>query len=128
LVDFHPFLQVFGDDGAWAPTFDYMGGALIEELDGVPNVAVQGEPPSGGNEETDAAGSPAYSFAWGLGDLVTALTQVGMAVTHLKEYPYCNGWQPFPDMEVSPDGRARLPNALPRLPLMFSLVCQKGTD
>ena len=67
----------------------------------------------------------AYSFSWGLGDVIGALLQTGLRVTHLQEYPYCNGWRPFPEMIEKEGRQIYLPEGLPKMPLRYSLVCEK---
>lgn len=99
LVDYHPMAFVFDDEGEWRPQFDYLGGA------------------------GDCC--RAYSHAWGIGETVSALLRAGLELRDLQEYPFCNGWRPFPRMEEREEGRLYLPEGLPRLPLMYSVVCGK---
>lgn len=132
LVEFHPLFFIFDDDGAWKPTFDYMGGSMVEDIDGIGDYV--GE--SGSGLIGEAAGAAvvdtpyenphvAYSFSWGLADIISALVGAGLRLTHLKEYPYINGWKPFPEMIEKEGRRVYLPEEMPVMPLMYSLVCEK---
>lgn len=133
LVEYHPLVFVFDDKGDWKPAFDYMGGALIEEVDGVTDYVGQSgaglmaEAGEGEGSGSSAYQNPhsAYSFAWGLGETLSALLEAGLTVRHFREYPYTNGWKPFPQMVEKPGRRLYLPEGMPQLALMYSLVCQK---
>ncbi|NCF94677.1 MAG: methyltransferase domain-containing protein [Verrucomicrobiaceae bacterium] len=132
LVEFHPLFFIFDDEGAWKPTFDCMGGAMVEDVDGVGDYVGDSGPGLIGNADKAAVVTTpyenphvAYSFSWGLGDVIGALLQTGLRVTHLQEYPYCNGWRPFPEMIEKEARQIYLPEGLPKMPLMYSLVCEK---
>jgi SAM-dependent methyltransferase len=54
-------------------------------------------------------------------EMVDALTGAGLRVTSLREYPYLYfSW--FPWMVKDGEGRFRLPDGMPDLPLMFSMT------
>ncbi len=132
LIEFHPLVFVFDDEGKWKPLYDYMGGAMIEELDGVSDYvgesgsSLMPDPKGGGGELAPYENPhPAYSYAWGLGETISALIGAGFHLTQVEEYPYSNGWRPFPQMVEKPGRRIYLPEGVPKMPLMFSLVCQK---
>ena len=61
-------------------------------------------------------------FVWnhGLGEIVSALIDVGLRIESLKEYQFCE-LQALPTMQKGDDGRWRLPEHAERLPLMYSL-------
>ncbi len=132
VVEFHPLFETFDDAGNWEAAFDYMGGGMVEELDGVGDyvgdsganltVSESGEPKLA---DPYANPHPAYSFAWGLSEVIMALVDAGLQLADLQEYPYCNGWRPFPEMVEKEGRRLYLPESLPILPLMYSLVCEK---
>jgi SAM-dependent methyltransferase len=60
-------------------------------------------------------------------DLVGALVAAGLRVTSLKEYPYLY-FRWFPWMVRDAEGRFRLPDGMPDLPLMFSLTATLDPD
>ena len=136
LVEFHPVFFTYDDEGEWKPAFDYMGGAMVEDVDGVGDYVGEsggGLIPGGGesvakNEEPYENPHQAYSFSWGLGDILGALLDTQLKVTHFAEYPYCNGWRAFPEMVEKEGRRVYLPEGMPNLPLMYSLVCEKPLD
>ncbi|PJF20764.1 MAG: SAM-dependent methyltransferase, partial [Phototrophicales bacterium] len=41
------------------------------------------------------------------------------------EYPYSNGWKPFPDMVEAEGRRMFLPKDKPIIPLMFAIIAIK---
>ena len=132
VIEFHPVFDIFDDEGNWTAAFDYMGGAMVEESDGVGDyVGTSGNGlvanPVGADEVVTPYENPhpAYSFSWGLAERVMATVEAGLQLTHLQEYPYCNGWKAFPEMEEKPGRRLYLPPHMPQLPLMYSLVCEK---
>jgi hypothetical protein len=61
-------------------------------------------------------------YAWGLGDVVTALLDAGFTLERLVEWPYSNGWKPFDTMTALPGRRWATE---PALPLMFGLVARR---
>ena len=54
-------------------------------------------------------------------EIVGALIEAGLTITSLREYDYLF-WRWFPWMIKDDEGRYRLPEGLPRIPLMFSLT------
>ncbi|MFT4637542.1 MAG: SAM-dependent methyltransferase [Verrucomicrobiales bacterium] len=132
IIEFHPMFDIFDDEGKWTAAFDYMGGAMVEELEGAGDCVRVSGAGLGANPEISAKANipyenphPTYSFSWGLAERVMALVGAGLQMTHLQEYPYCNGWKAFPEMVEKPGRRLYLPSHMPQLPLMYSLVCEK---
>jgi len=111
IADSHPFTWMF--DETTEPElrfrFDYFDrSALRWEEKG--SYAV----PDG-----DFAGV-SYSWQHGLEEIVGSLTEAGLTVTSLREYPHL-AWRWFPWMVKDEEGY-RLPEHMPRIPLMFSLT------
>lgn len=65
-----------------------------------------------------------YVWNHGLGEIVSALLNVGLRIESLKEYRFCE-WQAGSIMQKGDDGRWRLPEHGERLPLMYSLRAVK---
>ena len=66
-------------------------------------------------------GSPTTSGAYGLGDVVNALTGAGLRVTSLREsdeIPWPRSADPVP----AGNGFWRLPGSAPRIPLVYALA------
>jgi len=55
-----------------------------------------------------------------LGDIITALINVGLTIEHVGEYAYC-AWRAVPIMAKGDDGWWWLPPEYPALPFLFSL-------
>jgi SAM-dependent methyltransferase len=120
FLEFHPATAIFGVD--WSIEWPYMSDAPIP-TEGVGDYV--------GNDYEGAYKNPhtAYEFAHGIGDVVTALLNAGLTLTHLKEYPYITGWKRFPDMQTryDDDGKARHygPPDKPQMAYMFSVIARK---
>lgn len=117
VMEFHPITGIFEND--WSLVYDYMGGKTIV-TEGVGDYVAD-----------DYAGNfqnphKAYEFAWGLGNIISAVLGSGLILERFNEYPYMNGWKRFPDMRSEePTRRNYVPDDKPLLPMMFSLVAQK---
>ncbi len=128
LVDFHPAFAMFDD--AWRLRFDYMGGGYVEFESGIGDYVAL----TGATAEIDMleAGArdfrnpfPGVEYQWGIAEVVMALVDAGLQLTHLREYAYCNGFRPFPDMTDFGGRRYGASPHLPaNIPLMFSLVAE----
>jgi SAM-dependent methyltransferase len=116
MVEFHPFITVF--DPEWNFAGDYMGGTGIN-YEGVGDYV--GNDYAGSFENPE----PSFEFPWGLGEITRSLIDAGLTLNHIKEYPYSNGYQCFPNMRPGPGNRYYPPEGKPVLPLMFSLRARK---
>ena len=129
VIEFHPALMMFDENAPWQLKYDYMGGAAIEEPDGVGDYV--GE--SGGNLSMGGTDMelpefenphPAVAFPWGVADKVSAVIEAGLSLRHLEEYPYSNGWKPYPDMIEGDGRRILMPEGMPKIPMMLSFVAE----
>jgi len=66
-----------------------------------------------------------YYWYFSLSDVINALIRAGLQILELREYDY-NSWQMYPFMIQDVDGKWRLPEKFPKLPLMFSLRAIKA--
>ncbi|MDP9375816.1 MAG: class I SAM-dependent methyltransferase, partial [Chloroflexota bacterium] len=120
LVEFHPFAMVF--DEGWQLAFPYFAqGKPLSWESGIGDyVAVAGGAlsPSGHLEGVNGFTNPhpGHEFPWGLGEVVTALLDAGLALTALEEYPYANGCKQFNDMRETPGGAHDPAGGRPRHP------------
>ncbi|MCR6475559.1 class I SAM-dependent methyltransferase [Variovorax sp. ZS18.2.2] len=127
FIDFHPYAMVF--DETWQFHYDYFNDAPVPEA-GVGDYVVQ----SGDGLVRDdyepgvqdfRNPNPSFEFAWGVGEVITALAEAGLAVERFDEYPYANGWKPFEGMRDIGGKRMAPPESMPRIPLMYSLVARR---
>ena len=129
LLDFHPFAMVFEWD--WSHKLPYFANGTVMTFEhGVGDyVGMSGDAltPSGYAEGLKDWVNPhrGHEFQWGLGEIATALTEAGLAITTLREYPYSNGAKLFDRMRETPGKRMVPPEDVPNLPLMFGLVATK---
>jgi SAM-dependent methyltransferase len=134
LVEFHPLLGVLDGalSGDWSKAEDYMGGRHHAFAFGVGDyVAMSGGGLTpDGTPITEGADwknpNPAHEFAWGLADVLTALLDAGLTLTAVREYPYCNGFVPYPGRMVEgPGRRMTFGEGMPKLPLMYAVRAEK---
>jgi SAM-dependent methyltransferase len=129
LVEFHPFAMTLDD--SWNLAFDYFGAGQPRTFaDGIGDyVADSGAAlaPSGYLEGVKDFKNPhpTYQFSWGIGDIVTALIEAGLAITVLREYPYANGCQQFDGMREIEGQRMIPPEDMPNVPLMYGIAARK---
>jgi SAM-dependent methyltransferase len=116
LREFHPLSQIFDDEAesglhvrypyfeSDAQRFEYSGGTYAVAADLEHNVT--------------------YDWAHGLGEVVTAIVQVGLQVEFLHEVDYTE-FKQFPFMVQEQPGRWRLPEHAESVPLIYSLRARK---
>jgi SAM-dependent methyltransferase len=126
LVEFHPLLALFDDEGRLgAPAAT--GGEPVREDEGVEDyVALHGGAaltPSGwlDGDKGFANPEPAWEFSWSLADVIEAVIGAGLHFEHFREWSFTNGWQPFPGMKDLGQGRFGAAPPLDQLPMMFGL-------
>lgn len=129
LVEFHPFAMTLDDN--WRLAFDYFGAGQPRVFeDGIGDyVAAAGTAlaPSGYLEGISNFKNPhpTYEFSWGIGEVVTALLEAGLAITALREYPFANGCPQFDGMREVEGQRFVPPEGMPNVPLMYGLAARK---
>ena len=72
--------------------------------------------------EPEAEPVPAYSYAHGVGELVTALARAGLRVEQLREHAHSNGCRVHPALVQAEGRRWVWPEGAAPIPLMFDLV------
>ncbi|PKN54581.1 MAG: class I SAM-dependent methyltransferase [Deltaproteobacteria bacterium HGW-Deltaproteobacteria-14] len=123
-VEFHPLVWSFAPD--LTPTGDdYFATAPFEE----PVTDYVAQAGAGLNALAGAVPGdnpvPARSWQYGLGDIVSALAAAGLVIETLREYPYANGCNVHPALELGPDRRWRWPAGTANVPLMFGLSARR---
>jgi SAM-dependent methyltransferase len=114
----------------------YPGMQMLDEVDGRLVVAypwrTTPETPLEFTEGTTYNGDPTplanpktYQWIHSLSDIVSALMDVGLRIEMLHEHERLP-WRSFPMMVTADDGRYRLPEGTPRIPLAISLRARKG--
>ena len=142
IIDFHT-IAVSLDWQSMKLTDDCLGGVECPSESGVSDYV--------GQDATFQNPNPAMEYAWGVGDIVTSLLATKqMQLQSLTEYPYINGWMIHPDLSAYPlttseahqdvadstaltpgyeglpqNARYSSPAGCPRLPMMYSIVCEK---
>ncbi|MGJ3238311.1 MAG: class I SAM-dependent methyltransferase [Anaerolineae bacterium] len=116
LIEFHPLVGMLEID--WTLKYDYLGGRHYS-LGGVGDYV--------GNNHEGQFVNPhdSHEFAWGIGEVVSALLEAGLRLDHLQEYPFINGWQAFPDMRSAEGNRYYPPAEQPTLAMMYSVVASR---
>jgi 2-polyprenyl-3-methyl-5-hydroxy-6-metoxy-1,4-benzoquinol methylase len=123
LMEIHPVLLMFAHD--WTLTFPYssLGTVLLFE-EGMGDIVKH---PGGRTEDVEAFtnAAPMYEFAWGIGDIVTALLQAGLTLTALKEYQFTHDTGGYERMQQISAGRWLPPEGMPSLPLRYGISARK---
>ena len=114
VLDGHPVMGIFeeSDTGDIRPTYSYFHNEFFFE----------------GNEPTytggDIIASPVYEWQHSLGEIVTALTQSGLTIEYLHEFPV-SGYHAFSCMEKGDDGWWRFPEHNDSFPQLYSIKATK---
>jgi SAM-dependent methyltransferase len=122
-VEFHPLIWSYGQDLALTGDDYFARGPFIEPVKDY--VAESGAALGGQSGAMGTNDVPSYSYQYTLGELVTFLCSAGLELESLTEYPYSNGFRPYPTMIEAPGRRWVWPEGKARLPLMFSVVARK---
>jgi len=128
-VEFHPVLSMLEE--GWKLTYDYFGTGTAWKWDeGVSDyVARSGEGLALMTYEEGITGfknpNPCYEFPWPVSEIITALLDAGLVLETFCEYPYANGFRPFPDMRDLPGRRTMPPESMPNMPLMYAISARK---
>jgi SAM-dependent methyltransferase len=128
-VEFHPIEMMFETD--YSHRYPYStGGKSITWPDGIGDyVAEFGAEDMPYEYEEGVVGfqNPhvAHEFAWGIGEIVTALLSAGLTLESLTEYDYCN-CPIYKEMKPLGNGRWTVKDGVPAFPMMYSLSARKA--
>jgi SAM-dependent methyltransferase len=121
VVEFHPLLYSLGvvpPAGGGGQELllrnDFLGGRGVEERDG--RFTYTDGPPL-------ADAHVAYEWRHEIGAVVNALVGAGLRIERLRESEWLP-WPRWPGMVQGEDGWFRLPDALPRIPLLYALTAR----
>ena len=111
-VEFHPVIGMLDDDAREIET-SYFGAGEAFRYESTSSYA--------GGEH-----APIESYEWrhGIGDIVQALLDSGLALKSLREFPYCVH-RCWPFLVESEPGRFVVKHHPGKLPLLFSIIAQK---
>jgi SAM-dependent methyltransferase len=132
LVEFHPFAWMLDEEGSGRVMYPYStSGTPMTWDEGISDyVARSGSAlaPSGYQEGVTGFKNPhpGHDWPWGLAEVVTALLDAGLSLRSFREYPFANGCTIFPGMQETEGARWVMPEGAPSIPLMYSLVAEKG--
>jgi SAM-dependent methyltransferase len=131
VVEFHPMLNLFDDEGHVTSKLTVGGGGgHIEWKKGVSDYvgASMGALPAGEHIETAPFTNPeaCHEWEWSIADIVDAIARAGLRIERVLEWPYSNGCKMFPNMvEVEGDRWVLAPDA-PKVPVMYGLVASRA--
>jgi SAM-dependent methyltransferase len=128
-VDFHPVAAMFDDD--YRLSMSYGGGRRITSPDGVGDYvgasgAALATSPADSHPDDVRNPHPCHLYAWGLGEIVSALAASGLTIKTLREYLHVNGERCFPHMRPLSGHRLTTPAGVPAFPLMYGIVAQRA--
>jgi SAM-dependent methyltransferase len=131
VVEFHPILGLFDDDGRiGAGAGQGGGGARIDWAQGIGDyvAASEGALPAGehiATSEPYANPEACHEWEWSVADVVDAVARAGLRVERVREWPYSNGCKFFPNMVAMEGSRWKLAEGAPKVPLMYGLVASR---
>ena len=114
LSEFHPFSFVFGDDDLTV-VYDYFHNEDPQVWD---------EPGTYADLRAETVHNRTYEWNHALGDVVSAAIDAGLILEFLHEHDYTL-FPRWPFLEKSGFDTYRLPDGMPKLPLMYSLRARK---
>jgi SAM-dependent methyltransferase len=131
VVEFHPMVNLFDDDGriGSGPTKGG-GGARLDWAQGIGDyvAASEGALPAGEHHVSGAPfknPEPCHEWEWSIADIVDAVARGGLRIERVREWPYSNGCKFFPNMVAQPGRRWTLAADAPKVPLMYGLVASR---
>lgn len=118
IREFHPFVSIFDNEGDPGPPrlrYPYFHAPEPSRYED-----------SGSYADPDApVGVVSYEWEHPLGEVITALTDAGLRIEYVHEFPYST-YQAFPFLDQGEDGLWRYPGLARGLPLMFSVRAIKA--
>lgn len=129
-AEFHPVEMMFETDYSHRYPYSTHGTSITWE-DGISDYVAAFGPsitPSGWQDGVQDFENPhpAHEFAWGLGEIVTALLNAGLVIESLTEYDYCPA-KLYSEMKQIGERRWTVKDGVPPFPLMYSLSALKAT-
>lgn len=113
LAEFHPFTHVFADEDR-SIEFDYFSTEPYDWHDAGSYAA----------PEVETQHNDTIEHQHGVGTILTALLAQGLRITAFEEHDHTL-FARWPDLVHHDDGTFRLPEGVPRLPLLFALVAEQ---
>lgn len=131
VVEFHPVLYLFDDDGRVGAGPSNGGrGARIDWSTGIGDYVAASEGALSPTQLVDSSApfvnpEPCHEWEWSVADVVDAIARAGLVIERVQEWPYANGCKFFANM-VALDGRrwGLAPDA-PAVPLMYGLSARQ---
>lgn len=121
IRDDHPLLSALGFSGTKIVS-DYKTGSISSYDMDVTYVT----DPHNESSEQRLAHTKNHNWSHDFQEIVEALTSAGLSIEALREDEVAE-WQSLPILEFHPEDESwRMPAALPRIPLMFSIVARKS--
>jgi SAM-dependent methyltransferase len=114
LSEFHPFSNVFGDDDL----------TVVDDYFHSEEPYVWDEPGTYADLEAETVHNRTYEWNHALGYVVSAVIEAGLILEFLHEQDYTL-YPRWPFLEKSAFDTYRMPESVPRLPLMYSLRARR---
>ncbi len=113
VSEFHPFTEVFGDDGLTVE-HDYFRDEPM----------VWDDPGTYADLEAETVNNKTFEWNHGLGEVVSAVVSAGLSLELLHEHDFTL-FPRWPILEKSGFDTYRLPEGVPKIPLMYSMKAEK---
>lgn len=113
LAEFHPLADVFAAESLAFEVSYFERSPWVEE-----------QPGTYADLEAETEHNRSVTWTHGLGEVVSALAAEGLALEFMHEHDYTL-FPRWPFLERSSDGAYRMPEGMPTLPLMYSLLATR---
>lgn len=128
-VEFHPVEMMFETDYSHRYPYSTHGKSITWD-DGIGDYVAFFGPDDSPYEYAEGVKDfrnphVAHEFAWGIGEIVTALLKAGLTLETLTEYDYCNA-PIYPEMKRVGERRWTVKDGVPPFPLMYSISARKA--
>ena len=117
LIDHHPFLDLLDcQDNELKITGQYF-------YDPIPEKCISTRSYIGSGQLSNPT---SYQWSHNIGNIIEAVVTSGLIIEHFGEYPYIH-YQRYPFL-IEREGKYHLPENMPRIPMLFSLMASKDAD
>jgi 2-polyprenyl-3-methyl-5-hydroxy-6-metoxy-1,4-benzoquinol methylase len=123
-IEFHPLVWCFDENLKHIDSYE----TSKTYVEGVGDYVNEAQSPSGFLALEEPFENPHSAEAWQhtLGQMVSAMCQTGLQLTDLQEYPFANGFRPWPTLPSIGKNRFGFREGAPNFPLMFSMCATRA--
>lgn len=130
VIEFHPILNLFDDDGLGKGAGGSGGGSRIDWPQGIGDyvAAAAGALSPSEHVETKPFVNPemCHEWDWSVPEVFDAAARAGLVIEGVREWPYSNGCKFFSNMVLLDGKRWAMPEGTTRVPLMYAFTARQA--